>query len=399
MAGHIPDPYLIYTWLREKGPIHRKVNRYGYDTWLVTQHDAVRAVLLDQRLSRKPGNAPQWMRDQELTGGGVLGVNLLSSDPPDHTRIRRLVSQAFTRRRVDGLRPRIQAVADELLDRLAERGECDLIESYAAPLSLTITCELLGIPAEDSTDFRRWTWETMIPPVDEESKAILQRGTLAMKGYLGRLVEQLRTRTSAQLAPDEQPTLTSALIAAAEDGDQLSDQELQGTLALLLMAGHETTVNLVGNGMAALFRHPDQLALLRDKPELLPQAVEELLRFASPVELAMPRYAAVDLEIAGEKIPAGGVVLACVASANRDPSQVTDGERLDITRAGASAMLSFGHGPHFCLGAPLARLEAQIAIGSLLSRFPSMTLGCRPDDLAWRHSAVRGLEKVPVRLA
>jgi cytochrome P450 len=396
MGKYVPDPYLVFTRLREKGPVHRKVNRYGFDTWLVTQHDAVRAALLDPRLSRDPLKAPQWMRDQELTGGGALGINMLASDPPDHTRMRRLVSQAFTRRRVEGLRPRIQAIADGLLEEMAGGGECDLLESFAVPLSLTLTCELLGIPARDSADFRRWTMETMIPPVDEESKAVLQRGTLAMKDYLARLIERTRAQTSAQLAPDEQPSLTSALIAAADDGDQLSDQELQGTLALLLMAGHETTVNLVGNGMAALFRHPAQLDLLRGHPGLLGHAVEELLRFASPVEMAMPRYATEDLRLAGAQIPAGSVVLACIASANRDSAHVSDGDTLDITRPGASAMLSFGHGPHFCVGAPLARLEAQIALGSLLRRFPAITLACPPETLTWRHSAVRGLEKLPI---
>jgi cytochrome P450 len=189
------------------------------------------------------------------------------------------------------------------------------------------------------------------------------------------------------------------MIAAADEGDQLSDEELLGTIALLLMAGHETTVNLVGNGMATLFQYPDQLELLCAKPDLLAQAVEELLRFASPVEMAMARYATQDLEIAGARIPAGGVVLPCIAAANRDPSQVVDGDRLDITRDDASAMFSFGHGPHFCLGAALARLEAQIAIGSLLRRFPSIRLGCPPEALAWRHSAVRGLERVPVVLS
>lgn len=398
MAAHIPDPYLMYARLREQGPIHRKVNRYGHDTWLVTSYEATRSVLLDPRLSRNPHHAPQWMRDQELTGGGVLGVNLLASDPPDHTRIRRLVSQAFTRRRVEGLRPRIQAIADDLLEDMARCAEVDLLESFAAPLSLTVTCELLGVPAEDSADFRRWTRETMIPPIDEESKAVLRRGTLAMKNYLAQLIDEWRGRTSPRLAPDEQPTLTGALIAAMDEGDQLSDQELQGTLALLLMAGHETTVNLVGNAMAALFRHADQLSLLRETPDLLPSAIEELLRFASPVEMAMPRYATEDLTLAGADIPAGGVVLACIASANRDTAQVEAGDSLDITRPDAQAMLSFGHGAHFCLGAALARLEARIALESLLRRFPGLRLACPPESLAWRHSAVRGLEKVPVVL-
>lgn len=399
MPERFPDPYLLYAGIRESGPVHKKLNRYGFDTWLVTQYDAVRAVLLDPRLSRNPRNAPEWMRQQELTGGGVLGINLLSSDPPDHTRIRRLVSQAFTRRRVEGLAPRIEAVVAGLLDQMAGQRECDLLESFAVPLSLTIACDLLGIPARDSADFRRWTQETMIPPVDERSKEILQQGTLAMKRYLARLIEQTRARTSAQLAPDDQPALTGALIAAMDEGDRLSDTELQGTLALLLMAGHETTVNLVGNGMAALFGHPDQLDLLRGNPGMLPDAVEELLRFACPVEMAMPRYATEDLEIAGEVIPRGGVVLPCIASANRDPARVADGDSLDITRQDAGPVLGFGHGSHFCLGAALARLEARIALEALLRRFPAIRLGCPPGTLAWRHSASRGLEKVPVLLS
>ncbi|RKN37929.1 cytochrome P450 family protein [Streptomyces hoynatensis] len=398
MARRVSDPYLMYARLRERGPIHRRTNRYGFDTWFVARHDAVRSALLDPRLSRSPHHAPQWMRDQELTGGGALGINLLSSDPPAHTRIRRLVAQAFSPRRVEGLRPRIEAVADGLLDRMARGRECDLLDSYAAPLSLTVTCELLGVPAEDSADFRRWTRETMIPPIDEESKAALLRGTRAMRRYLARLIGETRLRTSPALAPDEQPTLTGALIAAMDEGDQLSDAELQGTLALLLMAGHETTVNLVGNGMAALFRHPEQLRLLRERPGMLPDAVEELLRYASPVEMAMPRYATEDLEIAGEEIPAGGVVLPCLVSANRDGSRLPDGDAFDITREEPSAVLSFGHGPHFCLGASLARLEARIALAFLLRRFPSVQLACDAGELAWRHSSVRGLERLPVRL-
>lgn len=299
-----------------------------------------------------------------------------------------MVQKAFTPRLVEQLRRRVQHLADRLLDDLRERTHFHLIRNYALPIPTTIIAEMLGVPVEDRHRFHRW------------SKAIVSintsvRGTLLVLPHVWaflRLIRRLIRSKRAASADD----LLSALVQAKEAGDRLSEDELVAMVFLLLVAGHETTVNLIGNGMLALLQHSDQLARLRAEPALLKPAVEELLRFSGPLETASERYAREDVTVAGVTIPGGEQVFAAVASANRDDRQFPDPDRLDITRE-PNRHLAFGLGPHFCIGAPLARLECQVAIGSLLWRLPGLRLAVPPGALRWRRGLVlRGLESLPV---
>ncbi|MCI2422439.1 cytochrome P450 [Saccharopolyspora sp. K220] len=399
------DPYPAYAALRANSPVHRLTGPMGFETWLVTRYEDARAALADPRLVRDMAHAPKWLRDQGVVsdeGEGPLGTNVLSTDPPDHTRLRKLVAKAFTRRRVEQLRPRVQKITDALLAEMPAQGQqVDLLTALAFPLPITVICELLGVPTEDRADFRAWTTAFVSAPLTEEGAALREQARVARENYLTELIERTRARIDPSVAPDDQPNLVSALIVAADEHDRLSARELLGTIQLLLVAGHETTVNLIGNGMLALLTHPDQLALLRQRPELLPSAVEELLRFDGPVERATPRFAAEDVEIGGVTIPAGSVVSVVLGSADRDRAHISDGNRLDVTRTDRGH-LAFGHGIHYCLGASLARLEGQIAIGAMLERFPDLALACRPEELRWRPGGAanvfRGLETLPLRL-
>jgi cytochrome P450 len=313
---------------------------------------------------------------------------MLSRDPPDHTRLRRLVSKAFTPRMVELLRPRVQAIADALLDAVADRGEMDLIDDYAFPLPITVIAEMLGVPPADRDQFRAWsdTLVAAVPPMPAGPEAT--EAAEGLRRYLEALFEERRR------APAED--LSTGLLQAEEAGDRLSKEELQGMMYLLLVAGYETTANLIGSGVLALLQHPDQLAALRGDPALLPSAVEELLRFCAPVATSTLRYAADDVALGGVVIPKGDMVLVVITAANRDPVRFPFPDALDITRAD-NKHLAFGHGIHYCLGAPLARLEGEIALGTLLRRMPDLRLSVAPGALTWRPSLVlRGLTKLPV---
>jgi cytochrome P450 len=313
---------------------------------------------------------------------------MLNSDPPDHTRLRRLVATAFTMRRVELLRPRVAEITEDLLAGLAGQDEVDLVDAFAFPLPVTVICELLGVPHADRDAFRAWS-TTLVSAGEAETLAVAGRD---MAAYLRQLIAAKRA------APADD--MVSALVQAHEDdGDRLTEAELVAMAFLLLVAGHETTVNLIANGVLALLRHPDQLAALRGDPALLSGAVEEFLRYDGPISHATLRYTVEPVELSGVTIPAGEFVVVSLSSANRDGDRFPDADRLDITRA-AGGHLAFGHGIHFCLGAPLARLEGQIAIGRLLDRFPGLSLAVDPDQLRWRNSTLlRGLESLPVRLS
>ncbi|MEU0571244.1 cytochrome P450 [Nonomuraea sp. NPDC005983] len=397
------DPYPVYARMREEAPAHRISGPMGIETWLVTRYDEARAALNDPLLSKNPVHAPSWMRELGIidqAGEGPVGVNMLSSDPPDHARLRKLVTKAFTRRRMDGLRPRIQEITDSLIDAMAARKESDLIAELAFPLPIIVICELLGIPKEDRDDFRAWSTALTTPPLTPEGIEVMKQGRQHIQDYLAGFVARTRQDVDLSIAVDDQPNLVSALIAATDEHGRLSERELLGTLNLLLVAGHETTVNLIGNGVLALLTHPDQRELLRARPELLPSAVEELLRYDGPVARATPRFATADVEIGGVTIPAGSVVSVVLGAANRDPAHTQDADKLDVTRTD-HGNVAFGHGIHYCLGAPLARIEGEIAIGTLLRRHPDLALSVAPDDLRWRGggpaNVFRGLETLPVR--
>ncbi|GAA2852340.1 cytochrome P450 [Streptosporangium fragile] len=386
------DPYGVYAALREKGPVHAIDFPPGTDAFLVIDYEHGRPALNDPRLSKEFKHAPAVFR-QFVTDAGrnnpVLAHNMLSSDPPDHTRLRRLVSKAFTPRRTESLRPRIQEIADGLVDAMAPTGRADLIGDFAFPLPIVVICELLGVPAEDRDAFREWSATLIDPAMDEEQLRRRAEVNAAIRDYFGRLIAERRA--------EPRDDMISALVSARDDRELLSEQELMATLTLLLIAGHETTVNLIGNGVLALLTHPDQLALLRERPELIPSAVEEFLRYEGPVERATLRFATEDLQIAGVHIPEGSVVHISLGAADRDPEAFAHPDTLDVTRAD-NHHVAFGHGIHFCLGAPLARLEGRIAFETLLRRLPGLALDCPPAEAAWRRSGslIRGLEALPV---
>ena len=315
--------------------------------------------------------------------------SLLSLDPPDHTRLRTLVTKAFTPRVVEQLRPQAQAIVDEALDRAAAQGEMELIEDLAYPLPVAVIARMLGVPREDWPRFREWSRVLVgsLDPVavpDPEQITAVRTAQDALTDYLAGVVAARRG--------EPRDDLISALIAVEERGDVLNEQELLVMLNLLLVAGHETTVNLIGNGMLALLRNSDQLALLRRQPELIDSAVEELLRFDSPVQLT-GRVAAEPCELAGQQIRSGQLVLTLLGAANRDPQQFPDPDRLDLTRS-PNQHFSFGRGIHFCLGAPLARLEGRIAIGSLVRHFPDLRQA--GDAVRGETITLRGLTRLPL---
>ncbi|MEQ7123639.1 cytochrome P450 [Actinopolymorpha sp. B11F2] len=400
------DPYAVYAALRHEGPVRRVMLPNGWDVWVVTRYAEARAALADPRLRKDPRVLTEQfdddaMRDDEIVAAS-LRAHMLNADPPDHTRLRKLVTKAFTARRIDGLRPRIEAITDQLLDDLAARvgdGPVDLLDTFAFPLPITVICDLLGVPPADRDDFRAWSTTIVSDGTDEE----VQVASYAMASYLDRLLADKRA--------DPGDDLLTALIHARDDEDRLDEHELVSMAFLLLVAGHETTVNLIGNGTLALLRHPDQLAHLQRDPSLLPGAVEELLRYDGPVNLATMRFTAEPVVLGtdsgtrdgdgatGVEIPAGEFVLVSLASADHDGSRFADPDRLDVTRP-AGGHLAFGHGIHYCLGAPLARLEGEIAFTRLLGRFPGLRLAGAPAELRWRNSSlIRGLERLPVHLA
>ncbi|MFF9405025.1 cytochrome P450 [Streptomyces anandii] len=360
------DPHPVYAELRELGPVHR-VRLPGtepWETWLVVGYEEARAALADPRLSKDVSRIQGPPLEEQ-----ILGKNMLNADPPQHTRLRSLVTRAFTARRVEALRPRVREITDGLLDAMLPHGSADLVEALAYPLPITVICELLGVPEMDRAAFREMSNE-VVAPTSEEAYVLAMNG---LGAYLTDLVEDKR---SAGPADD----LLSALIrTTAEDGDRLSASELLGMAFLLLIAGHETTVNLIANGVRVLLTHPDQLAEVRSDLSLVDGVVEETLRYEGPVETATFRYAAEPLEIAGTVIAAGEPVLIGLSAADRDPGRFASPDSFDIRRD-TRGHLAFGHGIHYCVGAPLARLEARIALRSLLERAPALTLDGPPGD-------------------
>ncbi|WP_051338535.1 cytochrome P450 family protein [Streptomyces flavidovirens] len=383
------DPYGLYARLREAGPVHRIAGPDGRPAWIVTRYDDVRQALADPRLSLDKRRA--------LPGGyqgfalpPALDANLLNMDPPDHTRIRRLVTQAFTAGRIERLREPVRRTADALLDDIAADGRADLVAAYAAPLPIAVICELLSVPPRDRPDFRDWTDALVAPDPARPGRAKEAIG--GMLGFFGRLIAHKRAEPGDDLL--------SALIAVRDENDgddRLSEDELMSLAFLILFAGYENTVQLIANATLALLRHPGQLAKLRADPARIPSAVEELVRYDGPALLAIRRFPVEDLLIGGVTVPAGETVLLSLAAADRDPLRFPEPDRLDLDRDTAGH-LALGHGIHYCLGAPLARLETEIALGALLERFPRLALDVPYSELRWRPSTrARGLLTLPVR--
>ena len=398
----IADPFVAYSRLREEGPIIRGQFLDGSPAWYVTRMEDVRSVLRDPRfvvnVASVPGLPIVDPHEKLVESMGFpaelvkyLAKNVLSSDPPDHTRLRRLVSRTFTGRRVAGLRPRVEQITDELLGTLpghTEDGVLDLIEHFAYPLPIIVICELFGIPEADRLLWRQWGSDLV--SMDPER---IGAAAPPLIEHIHALIDARRSNLTDDLM--------SGLIRTHDDGDSLNDVELVAMVLALVLAGHETTAHLIGNGALALLAHPDQLELLRSSPELLPNAVHELIRWCGPVHITRLRYAAEDVELAGTKIRKGEAVQAILVSSNFDPREYPDPHRFDVTRrseAGESHV-SFGYGIHYCLGAALARLEVEVAFGKLLQRHPHLALATDPSELertqlpgAWQ------LTRLPVHL-
>ncbi|MGH8931860.1 MAG: cytochrome P450 family protein [Egibacteraceae bacterium] len=385
------DPHPLYEHLRASEPVCRVQLPDGRRFWLVTRYDDVAEALVDPRLSKDTRNqSPEGNFAYLLGDSGAFGRHMLTVDPPDHTRLRALVRKAFSPRLVERLRPRVQHIADDLLDVVADLGCMDLIADYAFPLPIIVITELLGVPPADRDQFRAWS-NVMFTNDFSGSREPIRRARADFAAYLRRLCERKRA--------DPGDDLVTGLVQAEESGDALDEPELLGMIWLLLIAGHETTTNLIGNGMLALLHHPHQLALLRENPALIGAAVEELLRYDSPVETSTWRFALEDLELAGQPIAKGDAVLVAISSANRDQASFAHADQLDITR-GDTRHLAFGRGIHFCLGAPLARIEGQVAIATLLRRLPRLRLPVGVEDLRWRSSLLlRGLQAFPVEFS
>jgi cytochrome P450 len=383
----LADPYPTYHRLRAEDPVHH--SPLGF--WVLTRYEDVAAVLRDPRFIKEPLAALVAARFGAEVPRGV-GLSMLDRDPPDHTRLRSLVSKAFTPRVVEGLRPRIQKIVDGLIARAEAAGSMDLIEEFAYPIPVNVICEMLGVPVEDHERFKGWSLDIArgldsiwLPP-DSEIPRRSAAARHAISDYFRELIGQRRATPRGDLL--------SALIAAEEAGDKLNEEELLATCILILIAGHETTVNLIGNGVLALLRHPAELRRLRATPGLITTAVEELLRYDGPVQRTA-RVASDDATIGGHTIHKGEMVMPFIGAADRDPAQFPEPDRLDLSRAD-NRHIAFGWGIHFCLGAPLARVEGQIAIETLVRRLPR--LGLVTEAIEYRQSlTLRGLKELPVK--
>jgi cytochrome P450 len=392
------DPHSYLAALRRAGPIHRRVQRDGAVSWLLTRHRDCAAVLRDPAWTAEkfPASLLASVAADPAAPFSVM-ANMVShmmllKDGADHARLRTLVNKAFTPRVIAELRPRIQAIADELLDAAAGRGELDGIEDFGMPLPILVIAELLGIPLQDRADLKRWS-DALVTFLDgtlrEGGLAAAAQASRELRVYLGGLFAERRARPRRDLV--------TRLLQAREHDDALSDDELFATVALILAAGHETTTNLIGNGIYTLLCHPDERSKLAARPELIGPAVEELLRFEGPVNTTSRRSAGgVPRELLGHRIGPDEEVEVMLASANRDEAVFPEPDRLDLAR-GDTRHLAFGFGAHFCLGAALARLEGQIAIGAAVARFPHMKLS--DESPRWRPGIVlRGLSSLPIRL-
>ncbi|MDX3387899.1 cytochrome P450 [Streptomyces niveiscabiei] len=390
------NPYPAYAWLREHAPVHRTTLPSGVDAWLVTRYADAKQALADARLSKNPAHHDEPAHAKGKTGipgerKAELMTHLLNIDPPDHTRLRRLVSKAFTPRRVAEFAPRVQELTDQLIDRFAAKGEADLIHDFAFPLPIYAICDLLGVPREDQDDFRDWAG--MMIRHGGGPRGGVARSVKKMRAYLLDLIHRKR----GDLGDD----LISGLIRASDHGEHLTENEAAAMAFILLFAGFETTVNLIGNGTLALLTHPDQRAELQKsistgETALLETGVEELLRFDGPVELATWRFATEQLTLGDQRIAPGDPVLVVLAAADRDPARFEHPDTLDLARRD-NQHLGYGHGIHYCLGAPLARLEGQTALATLLTRLPDLQLAVSPEELRWRGGLImRGLRTLPV---
>jgi cytochrome P450 len=382
---YIENPYLVNERLRAQGAAVPVVMPSGMRAWLITRYAEARAALLDPRL----GKQSLTIRGAYRPGSpeSVLFRHMLNTDPPDHERLRSLVSKAFTARRIEQLRPRVSEITSELLDGVAIGGVTDLVEAFAFPLPITVICELLGLPAGDRKTFGEWS-DAVVSAISRQAE--VDAAAVAWSAYVAGQLDEKRKEPADDLL--------SALIQAEDSGGRLSRDELLAMVFLLVAAGHETTVNFIAGGILALLLNERERFRLRADLSLLPGAVDELLRYISPSAHSTLRVTREPVDVGGTLIPAGEIVLVSLSSANRDPARYPSPDRLDTGRD-AGDHLGFGYGVHYCLGAPLARMEAEIAFAALLARFPDMTLAVSPAELRWKPSTlVHGPASLPVKL-
>ncbi len=387
-AEFFRDPYPVYARLRELGAVLEVALPDGARAWLVTREEEVRVAFTDRRLSVNKARSRNGYQGFSLPP--ALDANLANVDPDDHLRLRRLVSKGFTPRHVEQLRERVVTAAGHYADRLAaqlaECGQADLLPEFATPLPLVVIGHLLGVPEADGRAFSRWVAAMFAPDHPGHTAEAIDHIHRYLLGLIG----------ARRAKPGDD--LLSSLIAARDEGDRLSEDELVSLAFLLLMAGTENVQHLIAGGVLILLSHPEQLADLRRRPELMPEAVEELLRYGHPNQMAVRRFPLEDIEIAGTRIPAGDTVLLGLASAHRDPARYPEPDRFDIHRAD-KAHLALGHGVHYCLGAALARMEIGIALGTLLDRFPCLELAVPVEQLEWRASfRSHALRRLPVKV-
>ncbi len=370
------DPHALYHLMREQDPAYKVVDGMGQTVWFFTRYEDSISILKDKRSVKNPRKSmsPEILKarfnidandDMDTDSPwAVINQHMLNQDPPDHTRLRSLVHKAFTPARIRDLQPRIEQIADELLDAMASKPEGDLVEDFALPLPITVIAEMLGIPVADRNKFRKWT--NAILSGDMSSLAMI----MEFVQYMNNMIDIRRKEDTGDIL--------SALVRADDEGQQLEQMELLSMIFLLLVAGHETTVNLIGNGMLDLLQHRDQFEMLRENPDLTGKAIEEMLRYNGPVDATLNRWAGEDMEWHdGRVIEAGDVLIPLLLAADRDPDIFDKPDVFDITRE-HNPHIAFGHGIHFCLGAPLARMEGTIAISRLLERFPNLQLNIEP---------------------
>lgn len=387
----------VFARMRREDPVFQQPGITGeYPIWFVTRYAEVEQVLLDDKtfvrdpnLALPPEEAARLLDIGNPQIDALLNNHMLNKEGEDHRRLRSLVSKAFTPRVIQNMRPRIQDIADELIDQVAPHGRMELIGQYAYPLPITVIAELLGIPLEDRPRFRAWSNAVVAPALTPEERQESLRLLQELVAYMQALVVARRQ--------DPGEDLLSGLIHAEEQGDRLNESELFSMLSLLIVAGHETTVSFIGNAVLALLRNPDQLDALMGDPGRMATAVEELLRYDSPVERALTRWVARDVELAGQQLRRGDLIIAVPGSANRDEARFPHPAGLDLQRQ-PNPHLAFGKGVHYCLGAPLARLEGEVALNTLFRRLPGLELDIDPEELRWREVPLfRSLERLPVR--
>lgn len=386
------DPYPLYRRLRERDPVHRSYLLGGF---VLTRHEDVLGVLKDARFSADEKNSPSFEKQMRrmrklglLEPDKEIPISMLRSDPPDHTRLRQLVSKAFTPRAITAIEPRIEAIVNERLDRAAEHDGMELISGLASPVPVIVIAEMIGVPVEDRDRFTRWS-DDVVRGMGVQS---IRDARISVRA--SRELEHYFKGIAAVRREDPKDDLMSRLLEAEEEGDRLTTPEVMSILQLLLVAGNETTTNLIGNGLLALMRNPDQLELLQRNPDLVEGAIDELLRYDGPVQ-ATSRIALEDVEIGGRTVRKGQNAFVVLGAANRDPERFADPDRLDVTR-NPEEHVSFGHGRHFCLGSNLARLEARYSIRGVIERFPNLKLAT--DEIVWRKNIIlHGITSLPIR--